>query len=151
VDDGGVNDSTSPRSSFVPLDRTGIEVLSFLECERLLAAGAIGRVATVVRGEPVILPVNYQYVNGCVVFRSASGEKTGAASMRQPMSFEIDEWDLHAKAGWSVLIKGFGDLMADDHPMALAAVTLRPWATATERDIWMRIVPNEITGRRVGP
>jgi nitroimidazol reductase NimA-like FMN-containing flavoprotein (pyridoxamine 5'-phosphate oxidase superfamily) len=144
-----VNDSTSPRSSSVPLDRTGIEVLSFLECEQLLEAGAIGRVATVVRGEPVILPVNYRYVDGCVVFRSASGEKTGAASMRQPMSFEIDDWDMQAKSGWSVLVKGTGDLMDDDDPMALAAADLRPWATATERNIWMRIVPNEMTGRRI--
>jgi nitroimidazol reductase NimA-like FMN-containing flavoprotein (pyridoxamine 5'-phosphate oxidase superfamily) len=133
----------------VPVDRTGIEVLPFMECEQLLETGAIGRVAMVVRGEPVVLPVNYRYVDGCVVFRSAAGEKTDTASVRQPMSFEIDEWDLDEQTGWSVLVKGVADLMADDDPMAVAASSLRPWATTAERDIWMRIVPNEITGRRV--
>ena len=81
-------------------------MLSFLECQQLLEAGGLGRVATITRGEPIVLPVNYRYVNGCVVFRSAVGEKTDAAVMRQPASFEIDEWDLDAQTGWSVLVKG---------------------------------------------
>ena len=142
------DDSTSARSS-VPVDRTGIAVLSFLECQQLLEAGGIGRVAMIVRGEPVVLPVNFRYVDGCVVFRSAAGEKSGTAAMRQPMSFEIDEWDVRTEKGWSVLVKGTADLMADDDPMAVAAAMLRPWATSGERDICMRIVPNEITGRRI--
>jgi uncharacterized protein len=132
-----------------PIDRTGIEVLSFLECEQRLEAGVIGRVAMVVRGEPVVLPVNYRYVDGCVVFRSAAGEKSEAAVMQRPAAFEIDEWDGAAHTGWSVLVKGSADLMDDDDPMVADAADLRPWATATQRDIWIRIVPNEITGRRI--
>jgi hypothetical protein len=143
-----VSDDAATEPS-LPVDRTGIEVLPFLECEELLEKGAIGRIAMVVRGEPVVLPVNYRYVDGCVVFRSATGEKTGAGAMRQPVAFEIDEWDLSSQTGWSVLIKGTADLLDDDDPMAEAASSLRPWATGTERNIWIRIVPNEITGRRI--
>ena len=62
---------------------------------------------------------------------------------------DIDEWDLQTQLVWSVLVKGTAALMEDDDPMVEAAAALRPWATATERNIWMRIVPNEITGRRV--
>jgi uncharacterized protein len=124
-------------------------VLSFLECQQRLETGAIGRVAMLVRGEPVILPVNYRYVDGCVIFRSAAGEKSDTATMRQPMSFEIDEWDLQTQSGWSVLVKGTADLMEDGDPMAAAAASLRPWATAGQRNIWIRVVPNEITGRRI--
>jgi uncharacterized protein len=143
-----MSDGTSPSTS-VPRDRTGIEVLSFLDCEQLLEAGAIGRMAMVVRGEPAVMPVNYRYVDGCVVFRSAAGEKTDTASMERPVAFEIDEWDLDTRSGWSVLVKGMAQLMDSEDPMAVAAASLRPWATATERNIWVRIVPNEITGRRI--
>ena len=31
----------------------------------------------------------------------------------------------------------------------VGAASLRPWARAIDRDIWVRIVPNEITGRRI--
>ena len=127
----------------------GVELVPFLECEELLEQAGLGRVAMVVAGEPVILPVNFRYVDGCVVFRSSAGDKTSIASTRGPMSFEIDEMDVTNHTGWSVLVKGAGDVMADDDPMALAAADLRPWAVAHRRDIWIRIVPIEITGRRI--
>lgn len=142
-----MNDNASP--SPVPVDRTGVEIIPFLECEKLLVASALGRVAMVVAGEPVILPVNYRYVDGCVVFRSAAGEKTSVAGMRGPMSFEIDEMNIAQHTGWSVLVKGVGDVMDDDDPMAVAASDLQPWAAADKRDIWVRIVPMEINGRRI--
>jgi nitroimidazol reductase NimA-like FMN-containing flavoprotein (pyridoxamine 5'-phosphate oxidase superfamily) len=144
-----MDDGTTARGTSLPTDRTGIEVLSFLQCEQELERSAIGRMAMVVRGEPVVLPVNYKYVNGCVVFRSAAGEKTGTAAMERPVAFEIDDYDTATCTGWSVLVKGTAELIDDDDPMALAAASLRPWATATERNIWIRIVPNEITGRRI--
>jgi nitroimidazol reductase NimA-like FMN-containing flavoprotein (pyridoxamine 5'-phosphate oxidase superfamily) len=143
-----MNEPSRPSPS-LPVDRTGIEVLSFLQCQQLLEDAGLGRVATISRGEPIVLPVNYRYVDGCVVFRSAAGEKTDAASVRQPASFEIDEWDVESETGWSVLVKGTAELMDDDDPMAEAASSLRPWATSAERNIWVRIVPNEITGRRI--
>jgi nitroimidazol reductase NimA-like FMN-containing flavoprotein (pyridoxamine 5'-phosphate oxidase superfamily) len=149
-DDGHVNDDHTPPSS-LPVDRTGVEIIPFLDCEQLLERSGLGRVAMIVAGEPVILPVNYRYVNGCVVFRSATGEKVSTASMRGAMSFEIDAMDLEQRTGWSVLLKGTGDLIDDDDPMALAAADLQPWSAPDQRDIWVRIVPMEITGRRIGP
>jgi nitroimidazol reductase NimA-like FMN-containing flavoprotein (pyridoxamine 5'-phosphate oxidase superfamily) len=133
----------------LPVDRAGIEVLSFLQCEELLEAAVIGRIAMVVAGEPVILPVNYKYVDGSVVFRTARGEKSDAAEKARPMSFEIDAWDASRHRGWSVLVKGTAHEIDSDDPVALAAGDLRPWATAVDRDIWVRIVPNEISGRRI--
>jgi nitroimidazol reductase NimA-like FMN-containing flavoprotein (pyridoxamine 5'-phosphate oxidase superfamily) len=133
----------------LPVDRGGIEVLSFLQCEELLEQGTIGRIGMMVAGEPVILPVNYRYVSGSVVFRTAIGEKSQAASMDQPMAFEIDDWDTHRKKGWSVLVKGTAHEVDPDDTAVAGASDLQPWATAIERDIWVRIVPNEITGRRI--
>jgi nitroimidazol reductase NimA-like FMN-containing flavoprotein (pyridoxamine 5'-phosphate oxidase superfamily) len=140
---------TSPSSPSLPVDRSGIEVLSFLQCEELLERGTVGRVGMLVAGEPVILPVNYRYVRGSVVFRTALGEKSDAAAMERPMAFEIDDWDAARETGWSVLVKGTAHEVAGDDRAVVAASTLRPWARAVERDVWVRIVPNEITGRRL--
>jgi nitroimidazol reductase NimA-like FMN-containing flavoprotein (pyridoxamine 5'-phosphate oxidase superfamily) len=103
----------------------------------------------VVNGEPVILPVNYRYARGSIVFRTALGEKSDAAMMDKPVAFEIDGWNAVQEKGWSVLVKGTAHEVDADDAAALEASTLQPWARAVERDIWVRIVPNEITGRRI--
>jgi hypothetical protein len=141
--------SPSLTSGTAPVDRTGIEVLSFLECQERLERGLIGRIGMFVAGEPVILPVNYRYVRGSIVFRTARGEKSETAEMTRPVAFEIDEWDATTQKGWSVLVKGTAYEIPATDPAAVEAATLRTWARAVERDIWVRIVPNEITGRQI--
>ncbi|HUP76611.1 MAG TPA: pyridoxamine 5'-phosphate oxidase family protein [Acidimicrobiales bacterium] len=131
------------------MDRVGIEILSFDQCRELLEGAIVGRIGMVVNGEPVILPVNYRYVRGSIVFRTALGEKSDAAVMGKPVAFEIDDWDPVHETGWSVLVKGTAHEVDADDAAAADASTLQPWARAVERDIWVRIVPNEITGRRV--
>ena len=142
-------DPLSPNSPSLPVDRGGIEILLFDQCRQLLESGTVGRIGMVVAGEPVILPVNYRYVCGSIVFRTALGEKTDVAMMDKPVAFEIDAWDAVRETGWSVLVKGTAHEVDSDDPAAAAAATLQPWARAVERDIWVRIVPNEITGRRI--
>lgn len=124
-------------------------MLSFPQCQQLLEDGIVGRIGMFVAGEPVILPVNYRYVRGSIVFRTAVGEKSDEAAMGKPVAFEIDGWDPVQEKGWSVLVKGTAHEVDADDPAAADASTLRPWARAVERDIWVRIVPNEITGRRI--
>ena len=142
-------DPLSPNSPSLPVDRVGIEILSFAQCQELLAGCIVGRIGMFVNGEPVILPVNYRYVRGSVVFRTTLGEKSDAAVMEKPVAFEIDDWDPARETGWSVLVKGTADEVDADDAAAVEASTLQPWARAVERDIWVRIVPNEITGRRI--
>jgi len=142
-------DPLSLTSPSLPVDRVGIEILSFAQCQELLAGGIVGRIGMFVNGEPVILPVNYRYVRGSIVFRTALGEKSDAAMMERPVAFEIDDWDPLRQAGWSVLVKGTAHEVESADAAAVEASTLQPWARAVERDIWVRIVPNEITGRRV--
>ena len=142
-------DPLSPNSPSLPVDRVGIEILSFAQCQELLAGCIVGRIGMFVNGEPVILPVNYRYVRGSVVFRTALGEKSDAAVMEKPVAFEIDDWDPARETGWSVLVKGTAHEVDADDAAVVEASTLQPWARAVERDIWVRIVPNEITGRRI--
>ncbi len=137
-------------SDLPPMDRTGLEVLSAQECDRLLAENVIGRVAFVADGEPVVLPVNYRLHRGAVVFRTARGEKLEAAARRAPVAFEIDGWDPDTQTGWSVLVRGVAEEVLDEDQVAeLETLGLRPWADSPQRRIWVRIRREDVTGRRV--
>lgn len=137
-------------SDLPPMDRTGLEVLSAQECDRLLAENVIGRVAFVADGEPVVLPVNYRLHQGAVVFRTARGEKLEAAARRAPVAFEIDGWDPNAHTGWSVLVRGVAEEVLDQDQVAeLETLGLRPWAESPQRRMWVRIRREDVSGRRI--
>ncbi len=133
-----------------PTDRHGLEILTSDECDRLLARGVIGRIAFVAAGEPVILPVNYRYHRGMIVLRTGRGEKLDAAGLAAPCAFEVDDWDEATRQGWSVVVRGtMEEVYRPDEVAELEALGLRPWASPEVRHIWIRIRPDEITGRRL--
>jgi nitroimidazol reductase NimA-like FMN-containing flavoprotein (pyridoxamine 5'-phosphate oxidase superfamily) len=128
-------------------DHQGLEVLDVAECWERLAATPVGRVAFVERGEPTILPVNHAVVGHRIVFRTARGSLLHEALMREPVAFQVDGYDTATRTGWSVLARGVADLAAD--PDALADLGLRPWADAVDRDDWVEVTVEEVSGRRV--
>ena len=74
-----------------------------------------------------------------------------AASGEQLVGFEIDAWDDELHTGWSVLVEGRAEEVYDDIEVAeLETLGVRPWAPHPRRNRWVRIVAEEITGRRVG-
>lgn len=133
-----------------PRDRQELEVLDLDTCWFLLSRSAVGRVAFVSGGEPMILPVNHVLHGHTVAFRVAEGAKLDAAVRRHPVAFEVDDYDLVFRSGWSVLVRGTADVEVDDAVLAeLEAHDLVPWADGTERAHWIRIHPTEISGRRI--
>lgn len=134
----------------VPTDHIGLEVLSNAQCDELLAGTQIGRIAFVADGDVVIFPVNYRYIDHTIVFRTADGTKLEVAANHQPVAFEIDGYDIESKTGWSVLVKGIARyVMEDEEEAMLAELDLRPWAPLTQVRRWVRISPEEITGRKI--
>ena len=132
------------------LDWSGLVVMDLDECLQRLRSEPVGRLGLVDRGEPVILPVNYALDGRSVVFRTAHGSKLAAAIMQAPVCFEVDGWDTMDHSGWSVLVKGIADEVLDDDEIArLAELPTRPWSHPELRVNWVRIMPEEITGRRV--
>lgn len=125
-------------------DRPEIRQLSVEECLEHLEMGVYGRVAFVADGEPDILPVNYRFYGGAVVFRTGRGRlldlvHQGAAA------FEIDGTDEHG--AWSVVVRGKAEEASDPTDLrGLRRLPLEPWA-AGDRDHYMRILPRAITGR----
>lgn len=134
----------------VPTDHVGLEVLTNAECDALLAETKIGRIAFVADGDVVIFPVNYRYTNHMIVFRTADGTKLEVAANHQPVAFEIDGYDTATKTGWSVLVKGIARYVVDeDAEEEFEDLDLRPWAPLTRVRRWVRITPEEITGRKI--
>jgi nitroimidazol reductase NimA-like FMN-containing flavoprotein (pyridoxamine 5'-phosphate oxidase superfamily) len=136
--------------SAAPFDHAGLEVLGRDECDQLLRSTAVGRLAFVADGDVSILPVNYRMHGGTIVFRTTTGAKLDAAGRHAAVAFEIDGWDQTTQTGWSVLVKGIAvEVLDDETESELSDLGLRPWAPTAERRRWIRIRPDEITGRKI--
>jgi hypothetical protein len=132
-----------------------LEVLDEAECLRLISAGGIGRIAFTGRFGPTVLPVNYQLHQGTIVFRTAEDSptdedlRTGIANAEYKVAFEIDDFSLAAREGWSVLIQGalhHVDSAAERASVRGAGV--EPWAGGP-RELFLRVIPSRVSGRRI--
>ena len=131
--------------------RTGIEILDEDECLRLLAVEEVGRLAVIHATAPRIFPVNYVLENRTIVFRTDAGTKLDHGQ-RSPVCFEIDAFDRPTRSGWSVVVTGRLEEITPFDSRILAeakALQIDPWAGGT-RSHWMRILIDQISGRRVG-
>jgi transcriptional regulator with XRE-family HTH domain len=126
-----------------------LERLSLAECCRLLAPGGIGRLAFTTSSGLMVLPVNYVLVAGAIVLRTGTGSLI-AAHGGDTVSFEADHIDEALLSGWSVLVRGQAHrvLQPGEFRHLREACDLRPWP-AGEHDLYIRILPTRITGRRV--
>jgi nitroimidazol reductase NimA-like FMN-containing flavoprotein (pyridoxamine 5'-phosphate oxidase superfamily) len=119
------------------------------ECQTLLATHGVGRLAVSTDDGPLVLPINYSVVDGAIVFRTEP-DSTPARASGHRVAFEVDRIDDAFSRGWSVLVRGDAQTVSD--PEAARRLTERaysePWAGG-HRDLWMRIDPHGITGRRI--
>jgi nitroimidazol reductase NimA-like FMN-containing flavoprotein (pyridoxamine 5'-phosphate oxidase superfamily) len=135
--------------------RPVLEHLDEAACLRLIAPGGIGRIAYTGQYDLTVLPVNYKVHEGAILFRTsedsltAADLRTGIQRSEYRVAFEIDDFDLQAREGWSVLIQGPAHHLdsADERASALAA-GVEPWP-GDARDHFIRITPARITGRRI--
>ena len=104
---GGTSDAGGTR------DHRGMQVLDFEECLKRLRSSPVGRLAFVVDGTPVILPVNHILDGTTVVFATTWGSKLSVADTAEPVAFEVDGFDRARRRGWSVLVKGTASRVYD--------------------------------------
>ena len=131
----------------------GLDELSEAECWELLATQPIGRVAIVVGHYPLVFPVNYAVDGKTILYRTGVGTKLYAIH-RSNVSFEVDEIDTAQRRGWSVMVKGVAQelsLQRDRQVVSRAELSgADPWAPG-DRDHLIRIVADQVTGRRIRP
>lgn len=124
-----------------------IAVLDPQTCWQLLAGEEVGRLAVSVGRHPDIFPVNYAVENETLIFRTAEGTKLSAVFVDSFVAFEVDSWDAETGIAWSVVIKGHAAQVAMHDLVDDLAFPVFPWTT-TPKSRFVRIVPDEITGRR---
>ena len=144
---GGAN--VPPGHGRRPADLRVVSKLLPAECRRLITPGGVGRIAFGTLDGPTIVPVNFAVLADTIVIRTAEGTVIdGHADAR--VALEVDHIDEALCQGWSVLVRGPAHRVT--HPAELnhlqedAAVW--PWPGG-EREVYVRIIPSQITGRRI--
>lgn len=127
----------------------GLELLTEDEARSLLATGEVGRVGITIGAMPAIFPVNYRVIDGSILFRTSPGSKMAAAVAGAVVAFEVDDYELADRTGWSVLAVGRSQVVHDlDVTFRLLDAHLEPLADGRRANI-VRITPEFISGRRI--
>jgi nitroimidazol reductase NimA-like FMN-containing flavoprotein (pyridoxamine 5'-phosphate oxidase superfamily) len=149
-----VSGGTSPMACALLEDvgmRKALVALSPDESLALLRSARVGRLAVVIDRRPHVVPLNCAVDDdGVVVFRTADLTVATSAALAQ-VAFEVDEIDPERREGWSVVVHGWGREIGDavdPESKRLLRLPVEPWAP-DERNRWYKIVPSEITGRRL--
>ncbi len=144
-----LNDPGQKSFAAGPADRGDLQTLSPMECLGLLEPGGVGRVGFASAGGVVMLPVNFAVAGKAVVFRTAP-DALLAAHAHGPASFQTDHLDDASREGWSVLVQGHAHEVTDEHEVRRleGGTRLEPWAGGA-RDVWVKIIPARISGRRI--
>jgi transcriptional regulator with XRE-family HTH domain len=126
-----------------------LEDLTEAECRAHLESGGIGRFLFVEDRGPVAVPVNYAMLGDDIVFRTNDTTAEAGAVGQPRVSFDVDHIDDVLSEGWSVLVSGTASILTKPEDLRAAAdLHIEPWAGG-DRDTYIRLVPDEITGRRI--
>ena len=133
----------------VDLEADGLETLSAQECYALLETVPIGRIVFTEAALPAIQPVNFVVDGPAIVLRTGIGSKLAAAARSAIAAFEADSYDSEGLTGWSVVLIGRAEAVADAAELErLRQLALTPWALGV-RPHYIRIVPEIVRGRRI--
>ncbi|MBH5333954.1 pyridoxamine 5'-phosphate oxidase family protein [Streptomyces pactum] len=139
----------APEGQSVAAPHPALSQLPEGECWERLGTHGIGRLGLPTRAAPLVLPVNYLVDARTVVYRTEP-ESPAAVTAGAPLSFEADHFDDRSSGGWSVLLTGTADRISD--PAAVRALAARPgarpWAGGP-RNLWIRVVPVQVSGRYI--
>lgn len=134
------------------MNETQLISLDLDACLEHLRFEKVGRIAVIHDEYPLVVPVNYRFVEAAqrnwVALRTRAGNVIDRASSR--VAFEIDGIDETHRRGWSVLVRGTllpVDENAADFSEQFDSDT---WLSA-DRDTWLVIEPFSITGRALEP
>jgi nitroimidazol reductase NimA-like FMN-containing flavoprotein (pyridoxamine 5'-phosphate oxidase superfamily) len=126
----------------------GLEILDEEECLNLVRNARVGRVGVCQAGIAAILPIAYAVVGRDIFFFTGRGTKWEAALSQQTVTFEVDEFDIGAESGWSVMFVGRALAASAAETARAEALGLYPWA-AGQRHYLVRLRPDLVSGRRL--
>jgi uncharacterized protein len=121
-------------------------------CLQLIEAVPYGRLATVDRGEPVLLVVNHLVDGGDIYIRTRPDARLARLTENGRVAravFEVDSGFPAARSGWSVMARGW---LTREHGEARAThlrTRFTAWAEG-ERDVVLHLEVEQLTGRAAG-
>lgn len=122
-----------------------LQKLSEIESMVRISSRTFGRIVTRVREIVDIFPVNYVVDHGEIVLRTAPGAKLAEIVIGGEVLFEVDDFNDHE--AWSVVVRGTARVLETEAEIAAAeALPLKP-LVPTDKRFFVRITPNQITGR----
>jgi nitroimidazol reductase NimA-like FMN-containing flavoprotein (pyridoxamine 5'-phosphate oxidase superfamily) len=127
-----------------------LDQLSDDTCVDLLRIHLVGRISVVVDEFPIVMPVNYRFVESrdarWIVFRTRPGNEIDRGGANA--AFQIDSVDPAHRGGWSVLVRG--ELTRLDSAMiGRLSDQLDPQPWVSGRESWLALEATKITGRRL--
>lgn len=118
------------------------------DCWALLVGVQIGRVAWSRPEGPAVVPVNLALLDGALWLRTTTDSALVREGVGENVAIEVDQVDLEARSGWSVLVLGPAELVeGDDVPEHLHVLEVWP---SGARPAYVRVSPTQLTGRRLG-
>ncbi|MFE9646246.1 pyridoxamine 5'-phosphate oxidase family protein [Streptomyces sp. NPDC006365] len=128
----------------------GFRELERQECLRLMATVPVGRIVYTRRALPAVLPVNFGLDgDGTVLLRTSATSELVRAIDGAVVAFETDDVDADRHSGWSVVVTGTATVVTDpaEHER-LARTGPDSWVPA-QRELFVRIEPELVTGREL--
>lgn len=115
---------------------------------RLLGAVPMGRIAFTYHAMPAIRPVNHMIDDeGRIIIRSHEGAAIVSATESARgtvVTYEADQIDTEARAGWTVVATGLARIVDDPARAAAYREALHPWVTG-KLDYIISIEPTILT------
>ena len=108
-----------------------LEALPRGESLRLLGTASLGRVVFTHLALPAIRPVNHIVEDGKIIVRTHMGATITSAvdGTGTVVAYEADMIDPEDQLGWSVVVVGRANLVADPGEIARYQKALRPWVS----------------------
>ncbi|MEN5074206.1 pyridoxamine 5'-phosphate oxidase family protein [Isoptericola cucumis] len=122
-------------------------VLTDDECWEFLDLQPIGRLATAVGGVPEIFPVTFAVADRLVYFKTRPGAKLAELAVNAHVAFEADQWG--PDVAYSVVLHGDAEILERDADREAAEATGLRSYLQDGKNVWVRITPTEVSGRRL--
>jgi uncharacterized protein len=117
--------------------------------DRLQRHSFVGRIAFIVDGRPMIMPVNYLADRDALVFCTGEGTKLSRLRGGASVAFEVDDSRPLDHSGWSVVIEGTAAEITDPKELErLGRGPLKSWAVRPTAH-WIRVTYEHVSGRRI--
>lgn len=126
-------------------DGEPVLVLDEEQIWKLLEHTAHGRLVVVPGGRVEIFPFNFAVQDRTLVMRTGPGNKLAGMAVDENVVVEAD--GILDDQAWSVVLRGRAQLLESEADRSRAEeLNLKPWVP-TAKDFYVRITPDEVSGR----